>query len=59
MLSNLIVQHIFLGSNNGYAVHRTPLLHPPLGLAIYGRNIGVAVIEALEHVATITCTWNY
>ena len=31
---------------------RTPLLRPPLGLAIGGRNRGVAVIQALEHVAT-------
>ena len=43
---------------------RTPLLRPPLGLAICGRNRGVAVIQALEHVATCvyvakyTCTCN-
>ena len=34
---------------------RTPLLRPPLGLAICGRNRGVAVIQALEHVATSVC----
>ena len=34
---------------------RTPLLRPPLGLAIGGRNRGVAVIQALEHV--VTCVY--
>ena len=31
---------------------RMPLLRSPLGLAIGGRNRGVAVIQALEQVAT-------
>ena len=42
-------------SAQGDMYSRTPLLRPPLGLAICGRNRGVAVIQALEHVAMHMC----
>ena len=50
----------FCGENGvrrrlSYNYSRTPLLRPPLGLAICGRNRGVAVIQALEHVAMHMC----
>ena len=60
---NLHVKYVSNPSTTFWVIRtiysRTPVLRPPLGLAICGRNRGVAVIQALEHVATCVYVAKY